>query len=53
MSKVLEEILKHPPEPDHNPPVVPPVRYCDYELARSPETEAAYQCAVNKIQLPE
>ena len=45
----LEVIRSKPAEVDPNPPVVPPVRYCDYELARSPETEAVYQEAVASI----
>ncbi len=43
MSEVLEEILKYPAEPDPNPPVVPFVRYSDYDLPRSPEMEVVYQ----------
>ncbi|MNQ30227.1 hypothetical protein D3C85_435620 [compost metagenome] len=49
MNKVLEEILKNPAEPDPNPPVVPFVRYSDYDLPRSPEMEAVYQGAIAKI----
>jgi hypothetical protein len=49
MSKVLEEILKHPPESDPNPPVVPFVKYSDYDLPRSPEMEAVYQEVVAGI----
>lgn len=45
----LETLRATPAEVDPNPPVVPMARYCDYELKRSPETEAAYQKAVNKI----
>lgn len=43
---VIQVIKQHLPERDPNPPVVPAVRYCDYELAQSPEAQAAYDATV-------
>lgn len=45
----LEVIRSNPAEPDPNPPVVPFVRYSDYDLPRSPEMEAVYQEVVAGI----
>lgn len=45
----LEVIRSNPAEADPNPPVVPTARYCDYELARTPEMDAVYQEAVASI----
>lgn len=45
----LEVIRSHPAEPDPNPPVVPFVKYSDYDLPRSPEMEAVYQGAIAQI----
>jgi hypothetical protein len=46
----LEVIQAAPAEPDPNPPVVPFVRYSDYDLPRSPEMEAVYQEVVDGIE---
>lgn len=45
----LEVIRAAPAEPDPNPPVVPSVRYSDYELPRTPVVEAAYQEALKDV----
>lgn len=44
----LSAVLQSPIERDPNPPVVPRVRYCDYELERTPEMQAVYDEAVAK-----
>lgn len=46
---VLQEILKYPAERSAAPEKVGTIRYCDYELEHSPETQAAYDEAVAKI----
>ena len=46
---VLEEILKHPPERSAAPEQVGTIRYCDYELERTPEMQAVYDEAVAKV----
>lgn len=46
----LDKIREAPAEPDPNPPVVPFVRYSDYDLPRSPEMEAVYQGAIARIE---
>jgi len=45
---VLQEILKYPAERSAAPEKVGTIRYCDYELERTPEMEAVYNEAVAK-----
>lgn len=42
----LEELCKIPAESDPYPPVIPFVRYSDFDLPRNPKTEVIYQAAV-------
>jgi hypothetical protein len=45
---ILEKILKFPAERAATPEQVGTIRYCDYELERTPEMEALYNEAVAK-----
>lgn len=45
---ILQEIFKHPPERSAAPEKVGTIRYCDYELERTPEMQAVYDEAVAK-----
>jgi hypothetical protein len=46
---VLQEILKFPAERSAAPEKVGTIRYCDYELERTPEMQAVYDEAVAKV----